>query len=69
MGILFRESNYIDGSLISQFLAHFMAFFNFKDTLYPFLMHFRAKCHKIDPPKPPPYYGGSIFIHFALKCF
>ena len=32
-------------------------------------MHFRAKCQKTDPPKLLPYYGVSVFIHFALKCF
>ena len=34
MGKLFRESNNIDGSHISQLLAQFMAFSIFYDTLY-----------------------------------
>ena len=42
---LFQESNYIDESHISQFLA-FRKFSIFLDTLYHFLVHFRAKCHK-----------------------
>ena len=42
---LFQESNCIDESHISQFLA-FRKFSIFLDTLYHFLVHFRAKCHK-----------------------
>ena len=37
--------------------------------IYPFTMDLGAKGHKIDPPKLPPYYGGAVFIHSALKCF
>ena len=44
-GKLFIESNYIDLSHLSQFLAHFRKLAIFKDTLYHFLVNFKAECH------------------------
>ena len=69
MGNLFWESNYIDGSHISRFLAHFIAFSVFRTpcTLFPCILGQNVR--KQTPPQTTPYYGGSVFIHFAAKCF
>ena len=58
MGKLFWESNYIDGSHISQFLAHFMAFSIFR-TPYLAKKVIFTKPRSPPPPQPSPHHLPS----------
>ena len=69
MGKLFLESNYIDGIHISQFLAHIMIFSIFRTPCTRFWCILGQNVRTQTPQNYPSLMGGgSVFIHFALKC-